>query len=295
MKGICAIIITLNPDKNIIRNVSILTKQVDKILVIDNASHKTANALFTIIDNANKVKCIFNKENIGLAAGLNIGVMYALRNNFKWVVLFDQDSIVNENYINSLLNTYDAVDDSDRVVVIAPRYQDLTTGKIQSFSKKAYKKYSSITTTNTSGSLIKVDIFNKIGLFRSDFFIDYIDKEFCLRCMINGYKIIESYNTMLLHNVGKPKLFSLLWKTPISSNHLPMRRYYMTRNRMVIYKTYFIYKPFWVFEDMGLLMKEVIKILLYEKDVLYKYCCMLRGLWHGIIGRMGPLPAIPAR
>ena len=47
-------------------------------------------------------------------------------------------------------------------------------------------------------------IFDKIGWFASEFFIDWVDIEYCFRIREAGYLIVESWDAILLHEPGHP-------------------------------------------------------------------------------------------
>jgi rhamnosyltransferase len=290
MKGICAVIVTYNPDQRLLINCNRLKKQVDLTIIVNNGPlNHIINDI--IKHNSPQLKIICLDENIGLAAALNVGISYSQK-YYQWVITFDQDSIITNSFVKYLIETYDHYPNKDSLAIVAPIYKDQTTGMLQSFSGQHLDKnqlYAHSMVTITSGNMIASKIFEKVGLFREDFFIDYIDFEFCLRCQKYGYKIIESTKACLLHNVGTPRQYKFLWKTPLASNHNALRRYYITRNRIVVYKLYFNRYPLWVLNDIYIMLKEAIKILIYEKNSMSKYCWMLKGVRDALLNKMGPL------
>lgn len=100
--------------------------------------------------------------------------------------------------------------------------------------------------------------------------------------------LILNWNGWLQHNVGFPVHRRLLHKSITVTNHSPLRRYYSTRNRVALYKRYLGLRAGWVFADMFTLVKEIAKIAFFEKDRPTTFCCMIKGFFHGLIGRMGP-------
>ena len=54
----------------------------------------------------------------------------------------------------------------------------------------------------TSGALYNLKAYPKIDPFRDDFFIDYVDIEYCLRAKQNGYNIVVNCNARLYHRLG---------------------------------------------------------------------------------------------
>jgi rhamnosyltransferase len=62
----------------------------------------------------------------------------------------------------------------------------------------------------TSGALKPTWIFDKIGLFAAEYFIDMVDWEYCLRIRAAGYVIADSREAVLLHVAGHPKTLTPL-------------------------------------------------------------------------------------
>jgi len=61
------------------------------ILVIDNNSHQDPGD--EIARAFSRVKYIRNKSNLGVAGGRNVGIKYALNNNYDYVFVFDNDAL----------------------------------------------------------------------------------------------------------------------------------------------------------------------------------------------------------
>ena len=66
-----------------------------------------------------------------------------------------------------------------------------------------------------------------------------------------------------------------------------MRRYYMSRNRIVLYKNYFWVFPRWVLRSMSDSLLETVKCFLGEENRGSKFRSFLLGTWDGLIGKMG--------
>ena len=58
----------------------------------------------------------------------------------------------------------------------------------------------------TSGSLLALAVFRRVGPMREDFFIDAVDFQYCLRLRRHGYKVIETLLPTLIHPIGAPTL-----------------------------------------------------------------------------------------
>jgi len=290
VRSVCAVIVSYNPGDYLIPNVIALRPQVDEVIIVDNGSCEDSRNILDTVSKIEGVKVIYNNDNLGIAAALNIGIKYAMNAGYNWVATFDQDSKVTPEFISSMFYAYESCEYKDSVAIISPIYYNPVTGKYCSFGRgkaKAVRSFIEVETTMTSGNLIPTYIFLKVDLFDEAFFIDYVDHEFCLRCLAHGFKIIESQRSVLYHRLGEPVQHKFLWKHITTTNHSPLRRYYNTRNRIIVWKRYFLLKPGWVMRDIISLVKQMLKIVLYENDIAKKVFSIIRGIYHGFAGKLG--------
>lgn len=281
------------PTSAIIENVAALLNQANKVVVVDNGSDKETKILLERLKSYPKVNIIYNQENLGIAAALNIGVRYARGAGYSWVVTFDQDSKVTPGMINKMLLSYEAYPEKEKVWGLSPRYQNQSTGQIAtSRSKNSHADklpYAEVLVVMTSGNLIKTSVFDVVGYFNESLFIDHVDSEFCLRCSNLGYKILEVNDAILLHCIGFPVQHRILWKIKTTSNHSSLRRYYIARNGVYIYKKFALSYPAWVAHDAFKFLKLMIMLTLFETDKKQKLAAIFKGILHGLAGKMGKL------
>jgi rhamnosyltransferase len=290
-ENICAIIVTYNPDIDFPKRVAGIARQANHVLIVDNNSSEVSKRYLAKLGNLPNVCIIYNQANLGIAAALNIGVKYALQAGYDWVATFDQDSTATPPMIASMLKAYGTFPEKEKLALIAPRYRAQATGLFTTFSPNAKnamcKLYAPILRTMTSGNLIRTNIFASIGYFNEAMFIDYVDNEFCLRCIKGGLVIIEVQKAILVHNLGQITQHKFLWRKCAVTNHNYIRRYYITRNRIYLYKKYFTTFPKWVLVDLRAFILETIKLLLFENDRKMKISSIIRGVYHGLAGKLG--------
>ena len=77
MCKVAAIIVSYNPDSNLFDSINLLLNQVEKVIIVDNGSKEKYVKYIKSI-NEDKIEIILNKENLGVATALNIGVRKAL-------------------------------------------------------------------------------------------------------------------------------------------------------------------------------------------------------------------------
>jgi rhamnosyltransferase len=137
-------------------------------------------------------------------------------------------------------------------------------------------------TTMTSGNLLNLEVWNKLGGFDEKLFIDYVDHEYCLRMKKNGYKVVRANRITLEHTVGELKPRKFLFWTVRPTNHSPFRLFYQTRNRFYLKKIYGKDFPEYFRKDSVLYWRGIVKVLLYESQKIAKIRMVLKGflaLW----------------
>ncbi|WP_243370795.1 glycosyltransferase family 2 protein [Geotalea sp. SG265] len=284
---VCAVIVAYDPAPQLLGNIKALAPQVAEIVVVDNASGPEGRRVLAEATKLEGISLISNTNNLGIAAALNIGVRFARDRGYPWLATFDQDSTAPEGFIAALLAACNACPDLSRVGLISPRYRDRHTGRISSYAEGDDGPYAEVFTTMTSGNLVRIEVFNKVGFFAEEFFMDCVDHEFCLRLRSKGYRLIEARDAELVHGLGRMTLHRAFGRTFKVFNHSPLRRYYNARNRILVYRRYGLQFPRWVLKDFTNLCRELAGILLFESESLAKMAAVIRGLSGGFVGKTG--------
>lgn len=141
----------------------------------------------------------------------------------------------------------------------------------------------SVKSAITSGMVLNIKIARSLGGFDEGLFIDGVDTEYCYRVIQNNYKILMFSDILLEHHIGNPSIKRFFWGKVIPTNHNAIRRYYITRNNIVLFFRYHRGVNFLT----DALCKEPIKILLYEPDKRDKIKAILFGVYDGLIDKMG--------
>ena len=283
-QSVCAVVVTYHPGTRVLDNIVKLLAQVQGLVVVDNGSQPEEIRLLRT--TCNNLKCTFieNGENLGIAEALNQGVRWAKNNDFPWVILFDQDSTITSGFVDQLFAAWVSHSERERVGSIHPRYRDRESGK-ESLVRRT--KDGGPISSMTSGALMPVWVFDKIGWFASEYFIDWVDHEYCFRIRAAGYLVADSQEAVLLHTPGNPKQIGLLGFSCYPTYHNATRRYYISRNRIVFSRQYFRVFPAWVLRFLYDGMRDTVKCFVGEPDRGRKFRNVLLGAWDGLTGRMG--------
>lgn len=279
MCKVAAIIISYNPDNNLLDSVNLLVNQVEKIIIVDNGSESEKKKNINLIKDINneKIKIIFNQENLGIATALNIGVKDALKQGYNWILTMDQDSKVSSNMIEKMFEVYSTIDESERkdILSIFPNFVD---ERIQSIEENSeMNAYEYVDADITSGNLLKAEVFDKVGFFDDSLFIDLVDTDFCMRLNEENIKMIKVRDAILYHSLGESQTVKSIFGKFNTSNHSALRRYYMTRNRFYTWEKYKDLNSFTLNRDKKLFKKEFIKIILGENDKINKIKMVFKG------------------
>ena len=279
MSKVAAIIVSYNPDKNLLDSVNLLISQVEKIIIVDNGSiEEKRKDISSIKDIDNeRIEIIFNEENLGIATALNIGVREALKQGFNWILTMDQDSKASKDMVEKMFEVYNNIDEKERksILSIFPNFVDK---RIQSIEENSVMNtYEYVDADITSGNLVKAEVFDKVGFFDDSLFIDLVDTDFCMRLNEKNIKMIKVRDAILYHSLGESQSVKSVFGKFNTSNHSALRRYYMTRNRFYIWEKYKDLNSFTLNRDKKLFKKEFIKIILGEKDKVNKIKMVFKG------------------
>jgi rhamnosyltransferase len=280
-KDICCIVVTYNPDELLSGLIETIQNQVDSIIIVDNNSGKDGlGIIYREADRLN-LHIIRNEQNIGIAGALNQGVLFARELNYSWAITFDQDSTPFSNIINILIEVYSLYPDKNRIGAIGSNYAGGI--KQSSFRKSNSGKFCEKDYLITSGCLISVETCIESGGFREDFFIDNVDLEYSLRLRKNGKVLLLAREEGMQHKAGDPGFKNFLGLKLISSNHNKFRRYYMSRNHVILTKEYFFIFPYFIAKLNYFYLMSIIKIILVDSDKKAKIKASIKGIKDGVL------------
>lgn len=224
----------------IIPLVTSVLRDVEHVLVFVNAviDDDLARRL-TDIDPRCELIC--SDVNLGVAEALNILALTAILRGCRRLILFDQDSRPPAGMVAALGQAMDRLSASDeRIAVIGPR---IVAPKAEADRYKSPRYFPQpdrqprdsafpVRYIITSGSLLDLAAFRAVGTFRSDFFIDAIDTEWCFRAWSKGYSCWFLADVPMEHTIGEGTVRSRLLRIRFPRQSR-MRMYCYFRNQAV--------------------------------------------------------------
>jgi rhamnosyltransferase len=287
---VSAVVVMYFPDHDVIDHVRSLSSEFDNVYIVDNTpGYETPVWFDKLPDN---VHCHQNHENVGIATALNQGMDLA-SNDADFVALFDQDSHIDKGYRSNIFSRQETDPDFSKIAIIGPVWTRLNG--VSALGKEDgsidVRRYISVPTLITSGACISKEVFKAIGRFKDDYFIDNVDHEYALRARKQGYRVVVNPDLLMSHSLGAESSHRLLGKVFVVTNHNPVRRYYITRNKLKLWFSYGLEFPLWVLRDIVQNSKDVVKVFLFEEQKFKKLKAIIKGVIHATINVSGPLNA----
>ncbi|RLI53890.1 MAG: hypothetical protein DRP09_14610 [Candidatus Thorarchaeota archaeon] len=301
MTKFACVAVTFFPDSDAIKNLNRLAKICPLLVIIDNTPHPSS---LTLEEDEPNIILRKYRKNKGLAKALNDGICIAAERGFENIFLLDQDTWVTDGFFHHMLDFKEKMEKSTGVQAIyASNFWDRNSYSFAKFPllEKFWVRHLSCTAgplghqdgaliAITSGTLIDYTTYHKIGPFREDYFIDFIDNEYCLRAARHGCKIFVNCAVSVNHSIGYRSKRRLLGVTVKPNHHLPIRRYYIARNGVRTAIEYFRSYPSFSALLLARLAHEIASILFFEKNKGNKLKGLILGFLHGISGKMGEYP-----
>lgn len=298
---VAAVVVTYFPDSGFRQRLESLLDQIDRVVIIDNGSDAATLGWSLEMQVRPDVSVERNLSNIGIAAALNRGMSRLADEGYAWVLTLDQDSTVRPGCIAALLATLARDGSPSEIAMVgsnrretaadAPPHRWLKPKRGFPFFERATADRTGadgVTLVITSGTLTSTAAFRRLGPFRTDFFIDLVDSEYCLRARRGGFRILVSAEAQLLHRVGAKQPAMLLGIPLTPMHHAALRKYYIFRNAVAVMRGHGGRFPHWLLYQLLALGEVFLGILFFERDKRAKMRACWAGVWDGLNGRMGP-------
>ncbi|MCM5527513.1 glycosyltransferase [Parasegetibacter sp. NRK P23] len=280
---IAAVVVLYHPSNDVLSNIRSYAAEVECLFLIDNSAVQNDWIIEKAQEWNTNARYKYLGGNKGIGVALNCGCELAMAEGCSWILTMDQDSYFNGHDFARMRGGLAYAGFPAGAAIITPRhlvhhhFSVATTGERYQVEKSAM----------TSGNLLSLAAYKKAGPFREDYFIDYVDHEYCLRLRKNGYIIYCDTSIALQHALGDFQLHSISGKSVGASHHNALRRYYMTRNGFDTAWKYFSVDPLFAFKIIRTRITELIKVMLFERDKRKKVKAFFYGFAHFLCGRFG--------
>jgi GT2 family glycosyltransferase len=219
------------------------TRPLQEIVVVDNASTDGTREL--LADRYPQVRILPMPENVGVGGAVAAGMVYAaVEKRHDWVWTFDADSTPNDDALEALLEGTESLGNTDGEVGMAAGlaiHKETDTcyppllwheGFVDPPPQLLRQPIWFADLVMGSGCMVRREVVEKVGVPRADFFMYFLDYEYCLRVRSYGYRIAVITRSHFAHEVGNARKVRLPGYSRLWSDHAPWQEYYMSRNIM---------------------------------------------------------------
>lgn len=280
-----AIFVAYHPDLEFPGRVTATLAQVDHVYIVDNTPAETPGDSPCHPPHFDgRVTVIRNGRNAGLGTALNQGAAHAIANGHGYLLLMNQDDAPCEGMVSALhaaLRRWPG-----KAAIAAPVRIDRNVGPSDDLREQG--RIWPVVAVGTAGSLLDLRVYCDAGLFREDLFVDQVDYEYCLRVRRKGFDVVQTGDAVLENALGASSRHQLAGQSVVTTNHSPLRRYYIARNRLIVARDYPDF-PEYRRSQRYATIRELRNILLFEDRRTAKLEMTARGVWDYWRGRSGPL------
>lgn len=299
MPVIAGIVVVFHPELDpLSRLLGALGRQVDDLVIVDNGPGSDLGAWLERLGLPRRPRYLPLRENLGIGAAQNVGILSSVERGATHVVLFDQDSCPGDGLVSALLRGEASLLAAGVTVgAVGPQLFDEATGSPFPFIqfRHGIKKWTSASDVPeewiethhlvASGTMIRASILQRVGLMREDLFLEYVDVEWGLRARSLGYRSFGIKQARMQHNLGdrRAKVLFGLKTVPL---HSPLRHYYTMRNAIWMQRLPYVPTDWKVYDAVRTALGFVY-FGLFTSPRTQQVGMMLRGLRDGLARRTG--------
>lgn len=240
------ILVNYNGTKDTVECIKSLNQIDDtsyEIIVVDNASNDVEQLEKELAD-FNFVKLLKSKNNLGFAGGNNVGIRYAMEHNADYVLLLNNDTVVEKDFLGELV--YVAEKNPNAGIVTGKilfhsvpdhiwfaggemnlnraRTHHLESGKID--TKMGEVKEISFVTGCLM--LISKKALETVGMLDDTYFMYSEDVDYCCRMRNSNFIMLYTSKSVIYHKIS----------ASTGGNGSPFSQYYRTRNDLRVISRY---------------------------------------------------------
>ncbi|HYO85012.1 MAG TPA: glycosyltransferase [Dermatophilaceae bacterium] len=265
-------------------------RHVSSVAVVDNTPGGSDPDL---MPDDERVTLLDRGVNLGLGEAYNRAATWALERDAAWLLILDQDSILADDYLSRMGRAIGdfRVAGGGPVAVAGPLFVNPMAP-----AEQVPLPWVSVTDmVISSGSLVSLSAWTRIGGFDAGLFIDYVDIDFCLRAADEGFAVVRVGEVLMSHLMGNSAENLVLGRfVRRSSNYPPTRHYYLARNSVHALRAHARHHRSWARRELVKRAKFTLLSALVEPRRPAMVRATVDGLVDGLRGRRGP-DAHPSR
>lgn len=212
------------------------------VIVVDNAS--TDGSSKFVKDNYPQIILLRNEINTGGSGGFDRGIRYTMQKEYQYVVLLDNDILLEDN---TILNLFKYIKENPKVGVVGSKICTMDNpdilqemGSFIDYENK-FNVHTPLKSHRDDNSLPEIvvcdyvpaccmittnEVLKKVGSFNTDHFIYWDDMDWCTRVKNEGYGIHAINSSRVFHKMGA------------ATHTNTFGLYYFERNRILFFLKY---------------------------------------------------------
>jgi rhamnosyltransferase len=278
---IAAVATAYHPDERLVAVVQSALETCAAVVVVDNTPGTDPTVTEKLSDP--RVTVLRSGANLGLAAALNLGLR-ELPEDAEAVLLLDQDSVLPRDVVTALAGYLD----DPTIGIAAPTPWDAEHDSSYDSLAALRADVADRTDVITSGMLVRRSALDRVGGFREDFFVDFVDIDFCLRLRRCGLRIVQDQRLKLPHSLGDRRAHRL-GPLRVQVVHYPAwRLYWIARGASTLLRENLRRDPAWSVKAVLFLASWTWRTAAFEDSRAVHVIALLRGTRDGLLGRLSP-------
>jgi GT2 family glycosyltransferase len=255
-----------------------------QILVIDNGSGDGSTEIMR--NHLPDITVLSQPENLGFAAGSNIGLRYAVENEFEYALLINNDAFPAPDMLEHLL-----AETTPEIALLSPKiYYENEPSRIWFANARQHPSTLDLRDTGRGqldGSawlnsrdvdyllgtclLVNLTTIAQLGFFDEQYFMYFEDLDWSMRLRQAGYRLRLVAPAHLYHRIA----------TSSGGLDSPFRRYHLARSGVIFWRRHARLGQPWVIAlfRLGSALKTISRLLLNRQPAVAFY--YLRGLRDG--------------
>jgi len=264
-----------------------------QVVLVDNSS---GNGTVAAVRKkfGSRVKILANRQNLGFAEGNNVGIRWAQKSGADFVLLLNNDTLVNPNFLDILVKNVHTHPDfsvfgpqirkypQKNVIWYAGGRMFWSVASVQMFDRNQkmsqikLKKSTKVSFIPGAAILIKTDVFAKVGILDKKFFLYWEETDWEARALRAGIKFLYVPDAVIWHKVAATS----------GGSKNPRMQYYFYRNNLLFAQKNlpFYWWPSFILFFVGRLIFVEFLLGLAEKIIgRPQRWCGLSYIWQGIL------------
>lgn len=295
--AICAITVTFHPDPEILaRQLAALPREMPVLLVDNGSTDAELAAAALAIANHPRAELLRLGSNLGLPAAINRGARHVEASSSppEFLLLLDQDSEPRPDAVQKLLDGFLTLEgEGERVGGVGPVLIDPATGLAHGFHVMQGLRWRRVFPTpdnaavrcanlNGSGTLVRLELFRRLGGLDESMFIDHVDTEWSFQVIAAGYGIFGVPDAVFAHAMGAASLRFWCFGDRVWPYRTPARHRFLFRNAVWLMRRGYVPRV-WKTWAVAKLLITWLGHLGFDKARFDQTAAMWRGVREGLM------------